>query len=66
MSKKTAKPVKTEKSGSQQPKISEKNVRKTEHYAIPIEEVRDIKAAFDIFDVDLSGVVDPQELKRAF
>jgi Ca2+-binding EF-hand superfamily protein len=66
MSKKAAKPVITEKSGSQLPIISEKNVRKTEHYAIPIEEVRDIKAAFDIFDVDLSGVVDPQELKRAF
>jgi Ca2+-binding EF-hand superfamily protein len=66
MSKKAAKPIVTEKSGSQQPKISEKNVSETEHYAIPIEEVRDIKAAFDIFDVDLSGVVDPQELKRAF
>ena len=33
---------------------------------IPVEEVRDIKTAFDIFDGDLSGVVDPQELKRAF
>jgi Ca2+-binding EF-hand superfamily protein len=33
---------------------------------IPIEEVKDIKTAFDIFDGDLSGVVDPQELKRAF
>ena len=28
--------------------------------------MRDIKTAFDIFDGDLSGVVDPQELKRAF
>jgi hypothetical protein len=27
---------------------------------IPIEEVKDIKTAFDIFDGDLSGVVDPQ------
>lgn len=33
---------------------------------IPVEEVKDIKTAFDIFDGDLSGVVDPQELKRAF
>ena len=33
---------------------------------IPVEEVRDIKTAFDIFDGDLSGVVDPQELKHAF
>jgi len=33
---------------------------------IPIEEVKDIKTAFDIFDGDLSGIVDPQELKRAF
>jgi hypothetical protein len=31
-----------------------------------VEEVKDIKTAFDIFDGDLSGVVDPQELKRAF
>jgi centrin-1 len=28
--------------------------------------VKDIKTAFDIFDGDGSGVVDPQELKRAF
>jgi Ca2+-binding EF-hand superfamily protein len=33
---------------------------------IPVEEVRDIKTAFDIFDSDLSGIVDPQELKVAF
>ena len=31
-----------------------------------IEEVRDVKAAFDIFDVDKSGCVDAVELKRAF
>ena len=42
---------------------------RAEDYAtmtIPVEEVRDIKTAFDIFDGDLSGVVDPQELKQAF
>ena len=52
-----------------QPKAAEKKQWKAEDYAtltIPIEEVRDIKTAFDIFDGDLSGVVDPQELKNAF
>ena len=52
-----------------QSKVPEKKVWKAEDYAtvlIPIEEVRDIKTAFDIFDGDLSGIVDPQELKRAF
>lgn len=33
---------------------------------VPIEQVRDIKQAFDIFDGDHSGVIDPQELKNAF
>jgi len=53
----------------QAPKAPEKKVWKAEDYAtvlIPIEEVRDIKTAFDIFDGDQSGIVDPQELKRAF
>ena len=53
----------------QQTKAPEKKAWKAEDYAtltIPVEEVRDIKTAFDIFDGDLSGVVDPQELKRAF
>ena len=57
------------KPGAAQPKAPEKKVWRAEDYAsltIPIEEVRDIKTAFDIFDGDLSGVVDPQELKRAF
>ena len=52
-----------------QPKPAEKKPFKAEDYAsltIPVEEVRDIKVAFDIFDGDLSGVVDPQELKHAF
>ena len=56
-------PVKT------QPKAPTKVAWKAEDYAsltVPIEEVRDIKTAFDIFDGDLSGVVDPQELKHAF
>ena len=33
---------------------------------ITIDEVRDIKNAFDVFDVDNSGVIDPNELKTAF
>ena len=57
------------KPAPQQPKAPEKKAWKAEDYAsltVPIEEVKDIKTAFDIFDGDLSGVVDPQELKRAF
>ena len=52
-----------------QPKAPEKKQWRAEDYAtmtIPVEEVKDIKTAFDIFDGDLSGVVDPQELKQAF
>jgi Ca2+-binding EF-hand superfamily protein len=69
MSKPVAKPAPAGKPGATQPKAPEKKVWKAEDYAtltIPVEEVRDIKTAFDIFDGDLSGVVDPQELKRAF
>ena len=57
------------KKAPNQPKVAEKKVWKAEDFAsltIPVEEVKDIKTAFDIFDGDLSGVVDPQELKRAF
>lgn len=57
------------KPAAQQPKAPEKKAWKAEDYAsltVPVEEVKDIKTAFDIFDGDLSGVVDPQELKRAF
>ena len=46
-----------------QPKVAEKKQWRAEDYAsltIPVEEVKDIKMAFDIFDGDLSGVVDPQ------
>ena len=52
-----------------QPKAPEKKAFKAEDYAsvtVPVEEVRDIKTAFDIFDNDASGIVDPQELKVAF
>lgn len=69
MSKVPAKPATAAKPGAQQPKVAEKKAFRAEDYAsltIPVEEVRDIKTAFDIFDGDLSGVVDPQELKRAF
>lgn len=33
---------------------------------LPREEVIEIKQAFDIFDDDLSGMLDPSELKQAF
>lgn len=33
---------------------------------IPREEVVDIKTAFDIFDADLSGILDPKELAQSF
>lgn len=52
-----------------QPKVPEKNVFHPEDYVtmtIPLEEVKDIKQAFDIFDGDGSGMIDPQELKEAF
>ena len=65
MSKKPVQPV----SAKQQPKTAEKKQWRAEDYVtltVPIEEVKDIKMAFDIFDGDLSGVVDPQELKNAF
>jgi centrin-1 len=68
MSKVIAKPGQA-KPAAQPAKAPEKKAFRAEDYAsltIPVEEVRDIKTAFDIFDGDLSGVVDPQELKRAF
>lgn len=52
-----------------QPKAPEKKGWRAEDYTtvlIPLEEVKDIKTAFDIFDGDGSGIVDPQELKAAF
>lgn len=69
MSKVTAKGPGPAKVQPHQPKAPEKKVFTPEDYAtltIPVEEVKDIKTAFDIFDGDLSGIVDPQELKRAF
>ena len=56
-------------SKAKQPSEPEKKAFRAEDYAsltVPVEEVRDVKTAFDIFDGDLSGVVDPQELKHAF
>jgi hypothetical protein len=56
-------PPKTAVANKQQPKVAEKKEFRAEDYAsltIPVEEVKDIKMAFDIFDGDLSGVVDPQ------
>lgn len=53
----------------QPPKAPEKKVWRAEDYVsitVPLEEVKDIKMAFDIFDTDGSGGVDPQELKQAF
>ncbi len=52
-----------------QPKPPEKKAFHPEDYVtmtIPLEEVKDIKQAFDIFDGDGSGMIDPQELKEAF
>ena len=65
MSKKPVQPAPVK----QQAKVPEKKQWRAEDYVsltVPIEEVKDIKMAFDIFDGDLSGVVDPQELKNAF
>lgn len=56
-------PPKVPASNKPQPKVAEKKQFRAEDYAsltIPVEEVKDIKMAFDIFDGDLSGVVDPQ------
>ena len=33
---------------------------------LPREEVLEIKTAFDIFDADLSGILDPRELAQSF
>lgn len=52
-----------------QPKVPEKKGFHAEDYVtmtIPLQEVKDIKQAFDIFDGDGSGMIDPQELKDAF
>jgi centrin-1 len=53
----------------QPPKQPEKKGFTPEDYVtltIPLEEVKDIKLAFDIFDGDGSGTIDPQELKQSF
>ena len=33
---------------------------------VPREQVLDIRTAFEVFDGDGSGIIDPQELKKAF
>ena len=33
---------------------------------IPRQEVIDVKTAFDVFDADLSGILDPRELAQSF
>jgi Ca2+-binding EF-hand superfamily protein len=56
-------------SSKQQPKVPEKKRFNPEDFVsltVPLEEVKDIKMAFDIFDGDLSGSIDPQELKESF
>ena len=56
-------PPKAPVANKPQPKVAEKKQWRAEDYAsltIPVEEVKDIKMAFDIFDGDLSGMVDPQ------
>jgi len=63
MSKKqTPPPIKTP-TPKNQPKVPEKKAFNPEEYVtmtIPLEEVKDIKQAFDIFDGDGSGMIDPQ------
>lgn len=57
-----------------QPKTQQKEVKvpkvwKAEDYVtptIPLDEVLAVKEAFDIFDTDKSGIIDPIELKNAF
>ncbi len=68
MNKKVPPPIKTPTPSSKQQasKIPEKKGFNPEDYVsitVPLEEVKDIKLAFDIFDEDGSGTIDPQELK---
>ena len=55
------------KNQPQQPKVPK--VWKAEDYvtnSIPLEEVLSVKEAFDIFDTNKSGIIDPVELRNAF
>lgn len=61
------------KSGTQQPPAKEKrkettpfNIDDHTRWDLSREEVTEIKQAFDIFDNDGSGIMDPAELKDAF
>jgi Ca2+-binding EF-hand superfamily protein len=51
-------------------KVPEKKIWRAEDYQgiklNVVEEFREIKTAFDCFDSNLSGVIDPQELGRVF
>ena len=51
----------------QQPRVPK--VWKADDYVTPnvvLEEILELKEAFDIFDVNKSGIIDPVELKNAF
>lgn len=41
------------------------NLRRYERPGLTVDEVEEIKEAFDLFDIDGSGLVDPKELKAA-
>ena len=45
--------------------VKEFNPKNYEHLGIPLEDVKQIKEAFDLFDADKSGHVDTTELKEA-
>lgn len=69
MSKYTPKATPKKPAAKEAPKLSQPKVWRAEDYVnsnVSIEEVRDIKNAFDIFDTDSSGLIDPQELRKAF
>ncbi len=62
-------PPQSPKKGQAPPVKAAPREWKAEDYVGPqvsLEEVRDVKAAFDIFDSDNSGFVDAAELKQAF
>ena len=46
-------------------KVKEFNIRNYEERGISMEDVKQIKEAFDLFDTDGSGTIDPKELRAA-